>query len=342
MTMPYWSSRSLLSDLPDTEETPKASHPYFGLLLSVISAVLVGGSFILQKKGLIRNRELNKKSDPGANGFGYLLQWWWWLGMLSMAVGEILNFVAYTIAPAILITPLGALRVIVSAVLSSIFLGEKLNRLGKIGVLLSLVGSTIIVIHAPTHEKVSNYSELVERFIDPAFLIYCGILLVVAAVLIVFIAPKRGHIDLMVYVTICNVVGALTVLCGKGLGISIKDIFTPPEVNPVTPYLHPLFWVLVAANLIGIPVQVVYFNKALALFNTSAISPIKYVFTNLFLIFGSILLFREFAFLSWRDCTGLGCGFVTIVTGVVLLNSYKDTKPTSGYNRVPDLEMDSL
>ena len=31
----------------------------------------------------------------------------------AVAVGEILNFVAYTIAPAILVTPLGALRVIV-------------------------------------------------------------------------------------------------------------------------------------------------------------------------------------------------------------------------------------
>ena len=30
-----------------------------------------------------------------------------------MAVGEVINFIAYTIAPAILITPLGALRVIV-------------------------------------------------------------------------------------------------------------------------------------------------------------------------------------------------------------------------------------
>ena len=37
------------------QEDEKPSHPFFGLLLSVASALLVGGSFILQKKGLIRS-----------------------------------------------------------------------------------------------------------------------------------------------------------------------------------------------------------------------------------------------------------------------------------------------
>ena len=40
--------------LETVEENARPSHPLFGLLLSVISALLVGGSFILQKKGLIK------------------------------------------------------------------------------------------------------------------------------------------------------------------------------------------------------------------------------------------------------------------------------------------------
>jgi len=39
----------------DISSNPKASHPFIGLLLSVVSALLVGGSFILQKKGLLRS-----------------------------------------------------------------------------------------------------------------------------------------------------------------------------------------------------------------------------------------------------------------------------------------------
>lgn len=49
-----------------------------------------------------------------------------------MGFGEVLNFVAYAFAPATLVTPLGALSVIVTALLSQYFLGEILNILGKV------------------------------------------------------------------------------------------------------------------------------------------------------------------------------------------------------------------
>ena len=48
-----------------------------------------------------------------------------------MAVGEAANFLAYAYAPATLVTPLGALSVLVTAVLSAKFLNERLNLHGK-------------------------------------------------------------------------------------------------------------------------------------------------------------------------------------------------------------------
>ena len=169
------------------------------------------------------------------------------------------------------------------------------------------------------------------------FLIYCIILVATSLVLMFVVAPRRGHKDIMVYLTICNMVGALTVLCGKGLGISLKDVFA--GIVP-QPYLHPLFWILVLGNVFGIPVQIVYINKALALFDTSAVTPIKYVFTNLMLIFGSILLFQES--MSAEDWLGFACGFVTIVVGVVLLNSTKEPKKRSYHENNDELEMSLL
>ena len=135
----------------------------------------------------------------------------------------------------------------------------------------------------------------------------------------------------MVYLTICNMVGALTVLCGKGLGISLKDVFGPAEPKPL---LHPLFLILILGNIVGIPVQIVYMNKALALFDTSAVTPLQYVFTNIFIILGSILLFQES--MTIEDWVGFACGFLTIVVGVVLLNSYKRSSKTSRCKRNED------
>jgi len=49
-----------------------------------------------------------------------------------VGIGEAANFVAYAFAPASLVTPLGALSVLISAVLASRYLNEKLNLLGKV------------------------------------------------------------------------------------------------------------------------------------------------------------------------------------------------------------------
>jgi len=46
-------------------------------------------------------------------GYSYLTEPLWWAGMLTMVVGEVANFAAYAFAPAILVTPLGALSIIV-------------------------------------------------------------------------------------------------------------------------------------------------------------------------------------------------------------------------------------
>lgn len=52
---------------------------------------------------------------------------------LIVLVGEILNLMAYSFSPAILVTPLGALSVVISAYFSSVFLNERLSFSGKVG-----------------------------------------------------------------------------------------------------------------------------------------------------------------------------------------------------------------
>lgn len=54
-----------------------------------------------------------------------------------VAFGEVFNFAAYAFAPASVVTPLGAISVIVAAILSSKYLNEQLNLLAK--VIISLI-----------------------------------------------------------------------------------------------------------------------------------------------------------------------------------------------------------
>lgn len=102
-----------------------------------------------------------------------------------MALGEIANFAAYAFAPAILVTPLGALSVLIgyassshlgrvmanangtSAVLGSYFLQERLGTLGKLGCAMCLLGSVVIVLHAPPDKPVERIDEILAYAVKP-------------------------------------------------------------------------------------------------------------------------------------------------------------------------------
>ena len=68
---------------------------------------------------------------------------------MRILLGEAANFAAYAFVPASLVTPLGGLSVIVTAILASYFLKERLNLIGKMACALCLLGSTVTILHAP-------------------------------------------------------------------------------------------------------------------------------------------------------------------------------------------------
>lgn len=84
-----------------------------------------------------------------------------------MVLGEIANFAAYAFAPAILVTPLGALSVLIGAVLGAYFLDEELGTLGKLGCAICLIGSVIIVLHAPPDKEIETVDEILHFAIQP-------------------------------------------------------------------------------------------------------------------------------------------------------------------------------
>jgi uncharacterized membrane protein len=130
---------------------------YIGLGLAITSTMAIGTSFVITKKGL--NDAADKHGFEG-DGFAYLKTPLWWAGIVSLILGEIANFAAYAFAPAILVTPLGALSVLIGAVLGAYFLGEDLGTLGKLGCAICLIGSVIIVLHAPPDKEITTVDEI--------------------------------------------------------------------------------------------------------------------------------------------------------------------------------------
>ncbi|XP_028923451.1 magnesium transporter NIPA2-like [Ornithorhynchus anatinus] len=300
------------------EGNPGHSDFYIGLGLALSSSIFIGGSFILKKKGLL------KLSGRGAvraghGGHAYLREWLWWAGLLSMGVGEAANFAAYAFAPATLVTPLGALSVLVSAILASYFLDERLNVHGKIGCVLSILGSTVTVLHAPQEEEVSTLAEMAEKLKDPGFIVFAACVLVSSAVLICLVGPRYGQSNVLVYVLICSAIGSLSVSCVKGLGIALKELFAGKPVLK-----EPLGWLLFLCLVICVSTQINYLNKALDIFNTSVVTPIYYVLFTTAVLTCSAILFKEWQHMGVDNVVGTISGFLTIVLGIFLLHAFRD------------------
>lgn len=237
--------------------------------------------------------------------------------MMSMVVGEAANFAAYAFAPAILVTPLGALSIIVSAVLAHIVLQERLNMFGILGCLLCITGSVTIVLHAPPERHLGSVIEVFQLAMQPAFLGYAVFSVCVIIFLIFYVAPQHGSSSIFVYLAICSLAGSLSVMSCKALGIALKLTFQGDNQ-----LLFGETYVCILVVVVCVMTQMNYLNKALDLFNTAIVSPVYYVMFTLLTILASIIMFRDVQ--SVRQVLTEACGFVTIVGGTFLLHATKD------------------
>ncbi|KAF7131962.1 hypothetical protein RHSIM_Rhsim09G0059000 [Rhododendron simsii] len=203
-----------------------------------------------------------------------------------MIGGEIANFAAYAFAPAILVTPLGALSIIFSAVLAHFILEEKLHIFGVVGCCLCLVGSTTIVLHAPQERKIESVREVWHLATEP-------------------VSVDRNN--------------RFPVMSVKAVGIALKLSFSGS--NQFTYFETWFFTILVLGCCI---LQINYLNKALDTFNTAVVSPFYYVMFTTLTIFASMIMFKDWDSQDATDIATELCGFVTILSGTFLLHKTKD------------------
>ncbi|PVU99374.1 hypothetical protein BB559_000773 [Furculomyces boomerangus] len=284
---------------------------YIGLILALVSSLLIGSSFVLTKLGL---KATSEKYGSATKGLAYIRNYVWWIGMIAMASGEVANFAAYTFAPAILVTPLGALSVIFGAIFASIFLGEKISTIGKCGCALCLLGALQVVTSSPQDPVINSIDEILAYVIKPGFLIYASISLTSMLVLIKSVAPKFGKQNPITYLAICSIAGSFTVIACKGFGIAIKLTFSGSNQ-----FTHIATYFFMVSILVCIALQMTYFNKALAIFDANIVIPIYYVFFTTATILATIILFQGFSG-TVSQFIVIFSGFFTLFIGVFLLN----------------------
>ncbi|KAK3720064.1 hypothetical protein LTR37_003887 [Vermiconidia calcicola] len=313
-------SSSKNSTSTSDSETNKRPPIYktIGIILAICSGLFIGISFVVKKVGLLAANA--KYHEEAGEGYGYLKNAWWWTGMTLMIIGEICNFVAYSFADAILVTPLGALSVVVTTVLSAIFLKERLSFVGKVSCFICILGSIIIVLNAPEQAAVSDIQEMQAYVIAPGFLAYAGVIIVGCTCVVFFVAPKYGKKSMMVYLTICSLIGGLSVVATQGLGAAVLA-----AINGKDQFKQWFLYVLFAFVIGTLLTEIIYLNKALNIFNAALVTPTYYVYFTSSTIVASAVLFQGFHGTTTQIIDVI-FGFLVICSGVVLLQLAKSSK----------------
>lgn len=147
---------------------------------------------------------------------------------------------------------------------------------------------------------------------------YAFLVILLLFTLIVLVAPSHGTSNIMVYVSICSLLGSFTVPSSKGLGLAAQDVFGE-SAGPESDGALALFIGLAAVLAVSVLTQFYFINKALERFSSNTFEAIYYVTFTSTVILASALLFREWTALTPVDCLAVLCALATVCVGVVLL-----------------------
>ncbi|KAJ7870358.1 DUF803-domain-containing protein [Mycena leptocephala] len=284
---------------------------YIGLAMAIVGSFAIGTSSVITKMGLTASADGTASTDSMA----FLRNSMWWAGMGALVVGEVANFGAYTFAPPIMVTPLGALSVIVAAVFASFLLNERLGHIGRIGCALCILGSSIIVLHAPEDQELETVTQFLEYAVEPGFLLYCFAVLIFSLIMAYGVAPRHGRTNPLVYISIASLVGGVSVMFVKGFSVALKLTFSGENQ-----FVYPSTYLFVVIASVCIVVQLNYANKALDLFSVNLVNPIYYVGFCTATIVASLILFKGFNTTSASNTVSLLSGFIVTFLGVHILN----------------------
>ena len=288
-----------------------SSNEWIGVSLAVLGNCLISVSLNAQKHAHNRNEQMGNLKRP------YIHLPLWWIGMLLMAIGETGNFLAYAYAPATLVAPLGSISVVCNALLSSLVLREQISSRNKLGCLFAIVGSCFVVRFAPTSDHQLNMSRLADYMTDPVFLSF--LVLICAGFVYLYRLPQRTQqSNVIVYVLMCSLMGAITVSCTKGLSTALILTVSGSSHDQFSSFLPWLLLLVICGTIV---VQIKYLNLAMISFGASEVVPVYYVTFTFCSVMAGVILFKEYHETSVLHASLFILGVAITFSGVYLITS---------------------
>ncbi|KAJ6506136.1 magnesium transporter [Mycena vulgaris] len=246
--------------------------------MAMVGSFAIGTSSVITKMGLTASADGTASTDNMA----FLRNSMWWAGMGALVVGEVAKFGAYTFAPPVMVTPLGALSVIVAyaphnilTIFALFLLNERLGHLGRVGCGLCILGSSIIVLHAPEDHDLETVTQFLEYAVEPGLLLYCLTVCVFLLIMAYGVAPRHGRTN-PARLHLHRVVRRRRLRhVRQGLHRHAQARLCRGE-----PIVYPSTYLFLGIAAVCIMVQLNYANKALDLFSVNLVNPIYTMWTK--------------------------------------------------------------
>lgn len=165
--------------------------------------------------------------------------------------------------------------------MSRVFLGEEVRTVGKVGCAVCLLGSVMLVLHAPADRDIKTVDEIIHLAIQPCtyylihstvrqlnfrsvFLLYLAFITLSSVFLVIKVVPKHGDKNPLVYTFICSGIGSISVMAVKAVSIAVR--LTSEGHNQFT---HPSTYAFLVVLIMSTLTQMNYLNKAIDQFSAT-------------------------------------------------------------------------
>lgn len=287
---------------------------WIGVACAVVGNIVNSISFQIQR--YVHANNVNRVS--------YIMIPLWWCGLACMVAGEVGNFAAYGMAPASLVSQLGAVAVILNAVLSSVFLKEKISYTGVAGVVCALVGTILVILSAPKSTGDLLIYDCIVSWQGLGLLIFVLMCLWYIANplnMSTAISTEYAAKHVVFYCAVCSLLGAITVASAKGVSTAVGQLAAGDSTLFIDRDTAWLTYALTLSLVSSTVLQVIYLNTALMHFGASVVVPVYYVLFTSASIATGMILFRETVFdVLVRDALLFAAGVLLAFGGVCLMN----------------------
>jgi hypothetical protein len=318
----------------------------WGLLAALAGNSIIGLGNCLQKYALTRGAALSTTSQdsnrndtishpllpttsPAPGSYSRFKDRTWFIGISLVYLGELCgNWVALSLIPASVVTPLGILGVVVNAILAKFLLDEQISFRQTKGYVWILSGVLATILFSATtidniEKHLSTTSKLLAYMTRLQVFLWLITVLVIQFILIIMVRVRKGQSSLILYVIMTAGFGSLTVVASKFLALLLKVwVFNgnrPSEIRTSASMLALIlsFLVIILTLVIGIVGQEICKQLALSKYRVTQFQPMFYASHVTFVALSGMIVFEEVG--AWWSVVGFCLGIVSIVRGVFFL-----------------------